>query len=276
MIVEHARAYTVRALTKFFLRQTIFRVESWIVCTLSLLSYAVHMINAFRSIERNTFLVSGNLFEIPVFTSAVLVSLLTSILLLMHVTKDFNSGVYESYLYGPVDEIAYIQSVFLTYAAVNLLAVVLFPLLWIVGVSLLVGLPISSATVILVLAAYLLANSTLLIALFIGSAARRSRSALWYTLLFHGFTIGLLLADLVVSRFLIPVKRTDVDLFSFFRNTFHALFEISVYFSPYTQLYLLQQHYHHSPQAIFLYLPAIVLVHFVFYFLAVTILRRRV
>ena len=268
-------AYTVKTLTKFFVKQALFRSEGWIICSLSLVSYAAHTINALRSIESNAFIVSDNLFEIPVFTSAVLVSLLTTLLLITHVMREFNNGVYESYLYGPVDPTAYVQSVFLTYGVVNFLAVVVFPLLWVVSAALVIGIPISPATVVLVGAAYLLANTILLIALFFASVARRSRSALWCTLLFQGGTIGVLAADVVISRFLVPVKRTEVDLFAFFRAAFRSLFELSKYVSPYTWYYLLRQHYHYSNMAILYYLFAVAVFHVVFYRLAIVGLRRR-
>lgn len=269
------RAYTVKTLTGFFIKQVMSRNEGWIICCLSLISCAAHTINALRAIERNSFIVSDNLFEIPIFTSAVLVSVSTAFLLLMHVTREFSSGVYESYLYGPIDPTSYVQSIFLTYGLLNFLAVVLFPLLWISIASLLIGIPISAAAVVMAGAACLLVNTILLIALFFASAAKRSKAALWYTLLFQGSTIGVLTANSLISRFLVPVKRTEADLFLFFREIFHVLFEISKYISPYTQYYLLRRHYHYSRAAILYYLFGILVFHIVFYSLTIVNSRRR-
>jgi ABC-type multidrug transport system permease subunit len=166
---------------------------------------------------------------------------------MLHVSRDIDSRIYESYLYGPVDEAAYIISICISYSLVNFLAIICFPLIWILLIALLSGITPSVAVFIELFFGYCLSNLILLIALCIGALAKKSKIAIWYLLLFHVLCIGIVLGNTVVSKYLIPLKRSDVDVFSFFRNISQLLFDVSVYFSPYTQLYLLQKNFYYAP-----------------------------
>jgi hypothetical protein len=211
-----------------------------------LLIFAAYMINAFRTITRDQFIAVSNIYEQPIYVSVIFVCVFSSFLQMLHVSRDIDSRTFESYLYGPVDETAYIISIFMSYSSINFLSIVCFPFLWIFGNFILTGIPVGPDSLIQLIFGYCLSNLILLIALCIGALAKKQKIAIWYLLLFHVILIGIILGNTVISKYLVPLKRSDVDLFSFFRNVFHFVYNSSIYFSPYTQFFLLQKNFHYS------------------------------
>jgi len=238
---------TVRTLIKYFLKHLFIRIESWFMFSAVLLIFSVYIINAIRSVTKDVFIVSLNIYEQPIFAAVIFVCVFSSFLQMLHVSRDIDSRIYESYLYGPVNETAYIISIFTSYSLMNFLAIVCFPFLWILLIFALLGIAPTSVVFAQIIFGYFLSNLILLIALCIGAMAKKSKLAIWYLLLFHVLCTGIVLGDTVVSKYLIPLKRSDVDMFSFFRNISRILFDASVYFSPYTQYYLFQKRFYYSP-----------------------------
>jgi hypothetical protein len=217
-----------------------------------------------RSISRDAFVVSGNIYEQPIYAAVLFVCVFSSLLQTLHVSRDIDSRIYESYLYGPVDETAYIASIFISYSLVNFFAIICFPLLWIGLVYLLSGIPLGLAPFIQLVFGCFLSNLILLIALCICAAAKRSKLALWYLILFHVVGIGIVLGNTVISKYLIPLKRSDVDMFSFFRNVSQFFFDASLYFSPYTQFYVLQKNFYYSVHLVVIIWAALLGAHLFF------------
>ena len=242
---KNYRYNTVKTLTKYFLKSLYARAEIWLMFTSVLLVFAVFIINTARSVNRDLFVVSPNIYEGPIYISVIFVCIFSSYLQVLHISRDIDSRVYESYLYGPVDEISYIAGIFITYSLINLIAIVFLPFMWILIITLLMGLLPSAAAFAGLIYGYFLSNLILFITMCIAAAAKKSKLSILYLLIFHFICTGIVLADTVISRFLIPLRRSDVDMFSFFRRLFHTLFEISVYFSPYTQFFLFLQNFYH-------------------------------
>jgi hypothetical protein len=270
------RRGALRVLTKYFLRHLFLRIESWFICSAVLGVFAAYTINALRSITRDLFLVSANIYEQPIYAGVLFACLSTSLLQTQHISRDMDSRVYESYLYGPVDEPAYMISVFTAYSLVNLLAILCFPLLWITLVYFLTGIPPGLAPVSQLIFGYFLSNLILLIALCIGALVKKSKLALWYLLLFHGVCAGIVLGNTVISKYLIPLKRSDVDMFSLFRIVSQRLFDASLYFSPYTQFYALQKNFYSSPGMVLSLWAALLGGQLVFALLGGCLFKRRV
>jgi hypothetical protein len=146
-----------------------------------------------------------------------------------------------------VDETAYTNAIFLSYTAVNFLGIVCFPLLWMFLVFLITGIQCGQAAVVQLLFGYCLSNLVLSIALCIGALAKKSKVAIWYLLLFHLIGTGIVLGNTVISKYLIPLKRSDLDFFSFFRNISSMFYKASLYFSPYSQFFQFQKNFYYSP-----------------------------
>jgi hypothetical protein len=219
--------------------------------------FSLYTINTLRSVVRDAFVISTNIYELPIYAGVLFVCVFSSLLQMVHVSRDIDSRVYESYLYGPVDEAAYIVSILIAYSLVNFFAVIFFPLLWIVLAYILTGIPPGFVPVAQLFFGYCLSNLILCIALCIGAAAKKSKSALWYLLLYHAAGIGIVLGNTVISQYLIPLKRSDVDMFSFLRNISQTLFDASLYFSPYTQFYALQKNFYYSPAMVLIIWAAV-------------------
>jgi hypothetical protein len=236
--------------------------------------FAAYMINAFRTITRDQFIVASNIYERPIYVSVIFVCVFSSFLQMLHVSRDIDSRTFESYLYGPVDEDAYIVSVFISYSTINFCSIICFPFFWIFCNFLLTGIPVLPESLVQLLFGYCLSNLILLIAMCIGALAKKSKTGIWYLLMFHVILIGIVLGNTVISKYLIPLKRSDVDLFSFFRNIINLFYRGSVYFSPYTQFFLFQKNFHYSLGSIFLIWTA-VLAGQVFFALTSKILFKR-
>jgi hypothetical protein len=270
------RGNAVRALTKYFLRHIYFRAEGWIMSSCVLCILAAYTINTLRSVTRDAFVISGNIYEQPIYAAVLFVCVFSSLLQTLHVSRDIDSRVYESYLYGPVDETAYMVSIFISYGLVNFLAILCFPLAWAALVYALSGIPLGFAAFVQLVFGFFLSTLILLIALCIGAAAKRSKLALWYLILFHAAGIGIVAGNRVISKYLIPLKRSDVDMFSFFRNISQYLFDSSLYFSPYTQFYVLQKNFYYSPGSVLIMWAALLGGHVFFALLGRYLFRRSI
>ena len=240
------RYNTVKTLVKFFLKSLYARIEIWLMFSSVLLIFAVFTINTVRSVTKDVFVVSANIYEQPIYAGVIFVCIFSSFLQVLHISRDIDYRIYESYLYGPVDETSYIISIFATYSFVNFMAIICFPLGWILLIAFLVGIVPSTAAFVEILFGYFLSNLILLITMCIGAAVKKSKFAIWHLLLFHVVCTGIVFGNTVVSKYLIPLKRSDLDMFSFFRNFSHLLFDVSMYFSPYTQFYLFQKNIYNS------------------------------
>ncbi|QQO11163.1 hypothetical protein [Breznakiella homolactica] len=270
------RSNTIKVLTKYFIRNIAFRFESWFLFVSVLLIFSGFTINALRSVAKDMFIVTSNIYEQPIFAGVLFVCVFSSFLQMLHISRDIDSRIYESYLYGPVDESSYIISIFVSYSLMNCVAVFVLPLLWITAVYLLAGIPVTAAAVLQILIGYVLSNLILTIAMCIGALAKKSKLALWYLLLFHVVCIGIILGNTVISTYLVPVKRTDVDVFSFFRVVSQSLYDASVYFSPYTQFYILQKNFSYGILPVVLICAAFAAGQVLFGFLSRWLFKRSV
>jgi ABC-type transport system involved in multi-copper enzyme maturation permease subunit len=204
------------------------------------------------------------------------VCVFSSFLQTLHVSRDIDSRTYESYLYGMVDEAAYINAFFLSYTAVNFLGIICFPLLWMFIVFLISGIQCGWAAVIQLLFGYCLSNLVLSIAMCIGALAKKSKFAIWYLLLFHLIGTGIVFGNTVISKYLIPLKRSDLDFFSFFRNISNFLYGASVYFSPYSQFFQMQKNFHYSPSFTIIIWLVIVVAQIVFVLISRYLFKRSI
>ena len=270
------RFNTIKILIKYFVKSFCSRIEIWLMFSIVLLVFSIFCINTIRSVTKDVFVVSANIYEQSIFASVVFVCVFSSLLQTLHISKDIDSRVYESYLYGPVDETCYIISIFVSYSIVNFFAIVCFPLTWILLITFLVGIVPSATAIISILFGYLLSNLILFIAMCIGAATRKSKLAIWYLLLFHVTCIGIVLGDTIVSKYLLPLKRSDVDLFSFFRSISHFLFNLSVYFSPYTQFYIFQKNIYHSKLILLIFPVAVIAAQILFAFISKCLFKRSI
>jgi hypothetical protein len=175
-----------------------------------------------------------------------------------------------------VDETAYITAVFLGYTAVNFLGIICFPLLWMFFVFLITGIQCGWVTVIQLLFGYCLSNLVLSIAMCIGALVKKSKFAIWYLLLFHLIGIGIVLGNTIISKYLIPLKRSDLDLFSFFRNISTLLYKMSIYFSPYSQFFQLQKNFHYSLSFIIIIWLVTIVAQIVFMLLSRYLFKRSI
>ena len=237
----------IKTLTKYFLKYLFTRIEIWIMFSAVLLIFSVYIINTIKTVSREVFIVSQNIYEQPIYAAVIFVCVFSSFLQVIHISRDMDNRVYESYLYGPVNETSYIASIFIVYSLTNFLGIVCFPIVWILLNSLLLGIVPFLLVFLQIFFGYVISNLVLLIAMCIGAAAKKSKLAIWYLLLFHAVCTGIIIINTVVSEYLIPVRRSDIDLFSFFRNISQLVFDASLYFSPYTQFYLFQKRFFYSP-----------------------------
>lgn len=251
------------------------RKETPIIMSVTLLIYAVFSINSITSIQKEFFVITQNFYSSPIFVSFIFNSVVISLMLTIHVARDIDSRVFESYLYGPVDEKTYILSIFISYSILCALTIIILPIIWILIFNLISGFEITIYIIIELLITYIASCLVLFIGFLLCAIVKRAKNALFYLLGIHLLLIGIIVGNQIVSQYLIPIKKTDADVFSFFRILFAKLYELSSYFSPYTGIYILQSTHFYQPINILLTLLVITVALFLSYFLTLKAFQRR-
>ncbi len=233
------RKKTIKILTKYFLSNQIYRIDLWIVSSTSLLILSIFAINTLRTVQKDVFIISNSIYSIGIFLIACFQGLFISSMAIIKIARDFDSRVYETYLYGPVDNFCYLLSIVITFTLINVLISVFFPIIWLVILFFLTGIPLIASDVVQLVMGSLVVETMLMLGLVFSTRETKESSALWINVIVQVFLIGVIFAHTVISKYLIPIKRTDIDLFKFFRDLFGFLFSFSRFISPHTNLYLL-------------------------------------
>lgn len=231
---------SIKILTKHFLKTHLNRIDIWILASVCLLVFSIYALNTIRTIHKDMYIISDGIYVMPTFLVTCLLAMFLSFLSIMKVSKDFDSRIYETYLYGPVDEFCYLTSVVITYTLINFGITFVFPTVWLFLLSFFTGIPVTGIAIMELLLGMSVVETMLLLGLVFVAKSVKERNSLWIVLIIQVFYIGIIFAHTVVSTYLIPLKRTDIDVFGFFRDVFSFLFALSRYFSPYTSMFLIQ------------------------------------
>ena len=270
------RGNSFKVLVKYFLKHSFHRFESWFMGSAVLLIFAGYTVNSIRSIVQDKFIVTANIYQEPVFFAVLFVCVFLSFLEIIHVSRDLDSRIFESYLYGPVDELLYAVSIFVSYSVVAFLSVFALPLVWMFILRIISGFTFLSGAAAQLFYGYMMVNLFLGIAMCIGAGVRKSKTATWYLLLLHLVLTGIILGNTVVAKYLVPMERTGTDVFSFFRNVFQYLYSASLYFSPYTLFFEMQRNYGQSRVFLFACWVIVIACQAVFLVLSRYLFKRSV
>lgn len=274
-MLSKGRQFSLKVLVKHFIKDVIRSKEIWLISTFSLLTFAIISINNLNTVSKDYFFITSCFYKDAIFISLIINSLFISLMELIHVSKDIDSRVYESYLYGPIDEISYMLSIFITYGFVGFFSTVFIPVLWMIIVNFIVGIKVTSIVFIFILMSYPVFLCILLLGLWVGSLGKSPKNSLIYLLLIILILVGIILSNQVISQYLIPQKKTDADFFSFFRKLFSTLSLFANWVSPFSIYYLFQEVFITEKEIVIRYILEITVFQFIFYFMSYKQFKRR-
>ncbi|MEA4866853.1 MAG: hypothetical protein VB088_15820 [Sphaerochaeta sp.] len=266
---------SIKVLAKHFLKTHLNRIDIWILASACLLVFSIYALNTIRTIHKDMFIISDGIYIMPTFLITCLLSMFISLLSIMKVSKDFDSRIYETYLYGPVDDLCYLTSVVITYTLINFGITFVLPLVWLFLLYFLTGIPVTGIAIMELLLGMSVVETMFLLGLVFVAKSEKERNSLWIVLILQFFLIGIIFAHMVVSTYLIPLKRTDIDVFKFFRDVFSFLFTSSRYISPYTSMFLIQATGQSGSRMGLSFLGILMIVDIVLFILARKLLSRK-
>jgi len=266
---------SIKILTKYFLKTHLNRIDIWLLASACLFVFSLFALNTIRTIHKDIFIISDGIYAMPTFLVSCLLSIFISFLSIMKVSKDFDSRIYETYLYGPVDDLCYLTSVVITYTLINFGITFLLPTVWLFLLFFLTGIPVTSIAIIELFVGMSVVETMFLLGLVFVAKSEKERNSVWVVLILQIFYIGIIFAHTVVSKYLIPIKRTDIDVFKFFRDVFSFLYASSRYLSPFTSMFLIQSTGQSTPIMVFSFLGILLAVDSVLFIIARKLLSRK-
>ncbi len=266
---------STRILIRHFLISHLSRVDIWLLASATMLLFSIFSLNTIKTIHKDMFIISSGLYSMPIFVSTCLLSIFLTFLSMTKIAKDFDSRIYETYLYGPVDDVCYLLSIVITYTIINVIMTLILPIFWLLALYMFTGIPVTGKAVIELILGMVVVETIFLLGLVLVIKREKERNSIWSILIVQLLLIAIIFAHTVVSKYLVPIKLTDVDIFRFFRDVFSFLFSLSRFISPYTFMFLIQSIDRNRTTLTVLFLIIMLVVDIILFFLAKERLSRK-
>ncbi|HEY59151.1 MAG TPA: ABC transporter permease subunit [Anaerolineae bacterium] len=193
------------------------------------------LVNALKYTETNIVMVKKQPLLLPIMVNAVLISLYLALLSSANVSREYDKGIIELLMYGPVDEASFIIGNFLAYLKIFILSLVT-ALVWSNLCIWLLNLTFHWNILALFLASIFMAAQLISLGLLTATWGGKTRSALVYFVLITLFLASIKIADTIVVGLVQVNSSTINDPLLIVRDVLAFINSIIRWISPYSLL----------------------------------------
>lgn len=227
---------TVRLLHNKELRSNVWNLGIFILITFTIMSSSLILNNQLSVIEIKHILIDNFPLLIPLLTASTILSLFLTLLFLMNISKEVESGIYDLLLIGPLNEYSYIIGKFFSGITIFLIQF-FFYFLWMILCVLLINLPLQLNFLGLIFSSVIFSSNTLSFGFLLFSISNKPRNSI-ILFIFINLLIGFIhIADFLISIFIRSSKNLGNDSLFFVRNILMEINYFFSYLSPFTNYF---------------------------------------
>jgi ABC-type transport system involved in multi-copper enzyme maturation permease subunit len=236
---SHSRAlwHAVLTLQARASQSTLNSLGIYITLAAGLLTASLVVHNNLRYTERSLIFVTLEPLFLPILVNLALVAVYLAVTSSISIARERDRGTLEVLLYGPVDETAFILSVFVAQLKIYVLAL-LVTLVWANLITWLLHLLFSPGLLLMLLTSVIMAGGVIAFGILTAAWGGRARTALVYFFLVVLFLVAVQAGDQVVSSLVITTGQSSPDSLLLLRNTLAFLSNALQWISPISQLTL--------------------------------------